>query len=69
MMMGRQRILDWLMPADYDRKQQEFARIRVPGTGEWLLDRKEYQDWLKRGSSPAVLWCSGKPGAGKSMLT
>ena len=73
----REQILNWLTPDDCELKQSNLARDRVPGTGEWLLEREEYQRWksgrttpqTNRWSSANILWCSGKPGCGKSMLT
>lgn len=38
-----------------------------PGTGEWLMNTKEYQAW-ESGSGPPVLWCHGAPGVGKTVL-
>ncbi|RSL54244.1 hypothetical protein CEP54_009975 [Fusarium duplospermum] len=38
--------LDWLTPLDYAAQQQDFISRRQPGTGKWLLDSKEYQNWL-----------------------
>lgn len=37
------------------------------GTGDWLLKHKDFNVWMSR-SNP-ILWCSGGPGAGKSVLT
>ncbi|CAG9983235.1 unnamed protein product [Clonostachys byssicola] len=60
-------LLDWLTPANYALQQSDFLRRRQPGTGQWLLDSSQYQHWLK--SSKATLFCSGIPGAGKTILT
>jgi ankyrin repeat domain-containing protein 50 len=40
---------------------------RVDGTCEWLVKHPRYQEWLADPSSP-LLWISGGPGKGKSML-
>ncbi|KAF2182132.1 hypothetical protein K469DRAFT_520620, partial [Zopfia rhizophila CBS 207.26] len=37
------------------------------GTGQWLLDSKEFQTWLK--TSNQTLFCLGILGAGKTILT
>lgn len=42
---------------------------RVPGTCEWILQKQSYADWkdLQQDVAP-VLWLSGRPGTGKSVL-
>ncbi|MCJ1268483.1 hypothetical protein MMC22_008371 [Lobaria immixta] len=40
---------------------------RVNGTCEWLIRHPSYQEWLA-GTDPPVLWVSGGPGKGKTML-
>ncbi|KAH7007555.1 nucleoside phosphorylase domain-containing protein [Ilyonectria destructans] len=59
-------ILDWLTPIDYGPQQSDFFRRRQPGTGQWLLNSTEYQNWLK--ASNQTLFCPGIPRAGKSIL-
>ncbi|OAT14139.1 ankyrin repeat-containing protein, variant 2 [Blastomyces gilchristii SLH14081] len=41
---------------------------RVAGTCEWLLRHDHYQEWLK-GTDPPLLWISGGPGKGKTILS
>jgi hypothetical protein len=72
----RKQVLDWLRPVDCELKRWDLSRDRVPGTGEWLLEREEYRRWKngagsRRVNCPSdnILWCWGKPGSGKSMLT
>ncbi len=60
-------ILDWLSPTDYGPQQADYLRIRQPGTGQWLLDSKEYRNWVNESSK--TLFCPGIPGAGKTILT
>ncbi|KAH8687250.1 hypothetical protein BGZ60DRAFT_438813, partial [Tricladium varicosporioides] len=62
-----QAILDWLTPVDYAPQQQDFISRRQTGTGQWLLDSKEFQSWLNMDKQ--TLFCPGIPGAGKSILT
>ncbi|KAI0542485.1 hypothetical protein GGR58DRAFT_252203 [Xylaria digitata] len=60
-------ICDWLTPIEYAPQQQDFLNRRQPGTGQWLLDSKQYQLWL---ATPGqILFCPGIPGAGKTILT
>ncbi|KAH7377125.1 ankyrin repeat protein [Plectosphaerella cucumerina] len=62
-----QAILDWITTADYSAQQSDFLRRRQPGTGQWLLDSAEYQQWID--STQKTLFCPGIPGAGKTILT
>ena len=62
-----QAILDWLTPMDYAPQQSDFISRRQAGTGQWLLDSAEFQDWL--GIANKTLFCPGIPGAGKTILT
>ncbi|KAK4161311.1 ankyrin repeat protein [Cladorrhinum sp. PSN259] len=41
---------------------------RVDGTCEWLMDHPNYRAWLEGSKSP-LLWISGGPGKGKTMLS
>ena len=40
---------------------------RVDGTCEWLIQHPSYQEWLVD-ADPPLLWISGGPGKGKTML-
>ncbi|KAH6700758.1 ankyrin repeat protein [Verticillium dahliae] len=60
-------ILDWITTADYSTQQSDFVRRRQAGTGQWLLDSAEYQQWIE--TSQRTLFCLGIPGAGKTILT
>ncbi|KAJ6018490.1 hypothetical protein N7522_001954 [Penicillium canescens] len=40
---------------------------RVDGTCEWLIQHPHYQEWLADANHP-LLWISGGPGKGKTML-
>ncbi|PMD42345.1 NACHT and WD domain protein [Hyaloscypha variabilis F] len=42
---------------------------RLPGTCKWFAEKKTFREWKEFASeSPPVLWVTGKPGAGKSIL-
>ena len=40
----------------------------VPGTCRWLLDDSRYLEWIN-GSEKALLWLTGAPGSGKTVLS
>ena len=60
-------ILRWLSPINYAPQQRDSITRRQPGTGQWLLDSREFRTWLK--TSKQTLFCPGIPGAGKTILT
>ena len=62
----QQAILDWLTSVDYSTQQNDFIARRQEGTGEWLIESDEFQQWEnnKRG----ILFCPGIPGSGKTMM-
>ncbi|PON26682.1 hypothetical protein TGAM01_v204183 [Trichoderma gamsii] len=60
-------ILKWITTSEYGSQQSDSLRRRQAGTGEWLLNSKEFQEWCK--GSSKTLFCPGIPGAGKTILT
>ncbi|KAL7961672.1 ankyrin repeat-containing domain protein [Trichoderma compactum] len=60
-------VLNWITPLDYGPKQSDTLRRRQPGTGQWLLDSNQFQNW--KAASKQTLFCPGIPGAGKTILT
>ncbi|KAK0707371.1 hypothetical protein B0H67DRAFT_685700 [Lasiosphaeris hirsuta] len=63
----RGRVVDWLLPKGYADDQQLHSDQRAPGTCTWFLECREYSEWLETRSK--VLFCSGDPGVGKTLLT
>jgi len=61
------RILHWLTPVDYGPQQSDYISRRQAGTGHWLVDSAEFQAWLK--SDKKTLFCTGIPGAGKTIMS
>ncbi|KAJ5962647.1 ankyrin [Penicillium viridicatum] len=57
--------LDWLTRNDYGPQHSDYFKRRQPGTGKWLLESAEYQDW--READRNTLLCTGIPGAGKTI--
>ncbi|KAK5988372.1 Ankyrin-R-like protein [Cladobotryum mycophilum] len=60
-------VLNWITPLDYGPQQSDTIKRRQPGTGEWLLELDQFQNWLA--TSKHTLFCPGIPGAGKTILT
>ncbi|KAA8894720.1 ankyrin repeat-containing domain protein [Sphaerosporella brunnea] len=64
----RAEILAWISPISYEKHHRQACERRTPNTGEWILARKEFMQWINS-SSTTLLWLRGIPGAGKTMLT
>ena len=62
----QQTILDWLTSVDYSTQQNDFITRRQEGTGEWLVESSEFQQWENNKS--CTLFCPGIPGSGKTMM-
>jgi Cdc6-like AAA superfamily ATPase len=60
-----QAILSWLTPANYFSQQSDLIKRRQEGTGKWLLESNEFQQWQK--GEKQILFCPGIPGAGKTI--
>lgn len=54
--------------ADYSTYRYRIPK-RHPGTLEWVQNHKVYQKWVSKGSMPALLWLSGNPGCGKTVIS
>ena len=55
----RQKILEWVSGVKCEDHHAEVVKIRLEGTGAWLLQRREVQGWLESDES-SVLWLHGK---------
>ena len=64
----KQEVLQWLSRLDFRPKQLDILSRRTPSTGEWLLVENKFKSWVD-GSGSSLLFCSGIPGAGKTVLT
>ncbi|KAJ7439204.1 ankyrin repeat-containing domain protein [Mycena latifolia] len=62
----RSQLMDWLQPPNSPRHGPP-TETACPGTGSWFLESDIYLRW--RTNEPSVLWCHGKPGVGKSVLS
>ncbi|KAF2186397.1 hypothetical protein K469DRAFT_526817, partial [Zopfia rhizophila CBS 207.26] len=62
----RRALTEWLSPLNFFVKQADVLGLRVEGTGQWLLESEQFKSWVS--GSKKTLWCSGIPGAGKTVL-
>lgn len=60
-------ILDWLSPVCFLEHQKGHSERRIQGTGEWLLNHREYLDWHSSSTS-SIFLLHGMAGSGKSSL-
>ncbi|KAM5366213.1 hypothetical protein ACJZ2D_010641 [Fusarium nematophilum] len=62
----RKEVLDWLQDVNWRHQQYMHYDRREPGTGQWLLDSSEFQEWLEAPGS--TLLCCGLPEVGKTVM-
>jgi Cdc6-like AAA superfamily ATPase len=62
-----QRILQWLSPINPAAQRSDFMKKYQEGTDQWFLSSPAYQKYLEKPGK--ILFCPGKPGAGKTILT
>lgn len=60
-------VLEWLTRVDYGAQQSDYFSRRENGTGQWLLNHRDFQSWVE--TSGKTLFCPGIPGAGKTIMT
>ncbi|KAH8684848.1 hypothetical protein BGZ60DRAFT_524047 [Tricladium varicosporioides] len=63
----RLKIFEWLSCTEYTSHHRSKVKNLLPGSGQWLLHKPEFIEWLGSSSS-SILWLHGIPGSGKSML-
>jgi hypothetical protein len=59
-------LIEWISSSDYPAQQSDIIQRRQQGTGQWFLDALEVARWHNETNS--TLFCSGIPGAGKTMI-
>ncbi len=67
----RAQLLQWINAIFTDHEYERALVARVQGTCEWILQRPEIQEWMtlaSDSSSASILWISGYPGFGKTIL-
>lgn len=52
---NRSQILEWISTIPYTSHHKRISEGRLDGTGEWLLAKKEYQDWRASSTSKLLL--------------
>ncbi|TGJ80329.1 hypothetical protein E0Z10_g8445 [Xylaria hypoxylon] len=62
----RQRILDFFLKVNPQSNLDTTIKLRHPGTGTWLTESLQFQQWIETAGSKMRV--SGIPGAGKTVL-
>ncbi|KAJ7576518.1 ankyrin repeat-containing domain protein [Mycena floridula] len=62
----RGKFLQWISQLDFHSIQESTLSKRTEGTGIWLLRNPQFLDWME--GKTKLLWCSGGPGVGKTIL-
>lgn len=50
------------------RSHQLNQEYQTESSSEWLLNSSEFQHWINNADEEKLLWVSGNPGAGKTVL-
>ncbi|KAI1111850.1 hypothetical protein F5Y14DRAFT_424217 [Nemania sp. NC0429] len=62
----RQRVLDFFLKVNPQPNLDTSLKLRHPGTGRWLTESLQFQQWIE--TTGSKMWLSGIPGAGKTVL-
>ncbi|KAJ8108903.1 hypothetical protein OPT61_g7845 [Boeremia exigua] len=64
----RSEFLTWVSDFDFEEVHQGIYAKKHKGTADWLIRESKFQQWMLNPHS-SLLWCNGKPGIGKSILS
>ncbi|TEB21778.1 hypothetical protein FA13DRAFT_94153 [Coprinellus micaceus] len=59
-------IREWLQAPRFVEVHRASMELRTDETGTWFIESSEFQQFI--GNSGCILWCTGMPGAGKTIL-
>jgi hypothetical protein len=59
----------WSKKADYEDTHNNARSLYADQTGVWLWTNDRYKTWLKTHHKPDVLYLTGGPGSGKTVIT
>ncbi|KAJ3504675.1 hypothetical protein NMY22_g17844 [Coprinellus aureogranulatus] len=64
--LPRQEVAEWLNAPQFQAIHDDALSLRTDGTGTWFIDSTEFKCYIQE--KGCVVWCTGKPGSGKSIL-
>ncbi|RDW56366.1 hypothetical protein BP5796_13241 [Coleophoma crateriformis] len=65
----QRRVMKWLNPVDVEADFRRERNRRAEGTCIWFKKNSEYECWKGTESPDSILWITGRPGSGKSVLS
>lgn len=65
---ARIEMLEWISSIPFGSDHDGISEDRTPGTGEWLVQHRDFQSWESTNKS-RLFWLKGSPGTGKTYLT
>jgi hypothetical protein len=70
MMMISEAVHNWLSAAENEQEEhlERLANKRQPVTCNWILDQNVIRSWLEASETEPLIWLTGIPGSGKSVL-
>ncbi|KAI1877911.1 uncharacterized protein JN550_000093 [Neoarthrinium moseri] len=63
-----EKVTRWLAPIDCYSRLDDITATRDTGSGTWLLENETYSEWKNSFSEP-IIWITGQPGIGKTVLS
>jgi len=63
----RSKILNWLGGSDPSTNYNAARKTHEENTGDWLLQSEQLRSWMD--ANGQIMWLTGIPGAGKTILT
>ena len=61
-----EKIVQFLAKFDFSARFRDVFSVRHKSTGQWFLEAEKFKTWME--GKGQRLWCSGIPGAGKTVL-
>ncbi|KAJ3505663.1 hypothetical protein NMY22_g17503 [Coprinellus aureogranulatus] len=62
----QQEIRKWMKAPRFTHIHGAAKEQRTDGTGTWFIESREFQQYIQK--KGCILWCTGKPGSGKTIL-
>ena len=61
-------VIKWLPSVEFQHIHNDRLARVTTGTGDWFQNHGSYQSWKTTSAHTDLLWVTGKPGCGKSIL-
>ncbi|GIJ89554.1 DNA-directed RNA polymerase II subunit RPB1 [Aspergillus pseudoviridinutans] len=66
-----QAVYNWLQVKDWEQEDEldRLHSLQHKDSCDWIFQNHKTRSWIRTGSEESVVWLTGKPGAGKSVLS